>query len=72
VTECLPALRSLHTLFLDCGSRDEFNLQFGARMLHETLEAEGVPHLHEEFDDGHMNISYRYERSLSVLGRAMG
>jgi len=68
----LDALRSLRTLFLDCGARDEFNLQFGARMLHEALDAADVPHVYEEFDDGHRNISYRYERAITVLGRAMG
>lgn len=66
----LDALRSLAVLFLDCGSRDEFNLYLGARMFRETLERNSVPHTYEEFDDGHMNISYRYEASIGALGRA--
>jgi hypothetical protein len=26
---------------------------------------------HEEFDDGHMNITYRYEVSVPLLARAI-
>jgi hypothetical protein len=70
VTSRLDTLRSLEVLFIDCGSRDEFNLHLGARMLHQTLEAEDVPHIYEEFADGHMSISYRYEASIEALGRA--
>ena len=62
-------LKQLRLLFIDCGSRDEFNLQFGARILVRKLRALGVPHDYEEFDDGHMNIQYRYEVSLpKVVG----
>ena len=39
-------------------------------MLHETLEQNNVQHIYEEFDDGHMAISYRYEASITALGRA--
>lgn len=65
------ALSSLRGLFIDCGSRDEFNLHLGARMLHETLENHDVPHHYEEFDDGHMGISYRYERALTWLSQKL-
>jgi len=60
-------LKSLNLLFLDAGSRDEFNLDLGARILSKKLTQLGVPHLHEEFDDGHFNISYRYNRSLELI-----
>ncbi len=65
--ECLDALRSLRVLYLECGTRDEFHLHLGARMLHETLEEAAVPHRYEEFDDGHMGIAYRYEEALPAL-----
>jgi len=62
-------LKQLRLLFIDCGSRDEFNLHFGARTLVKKLKALGVPHEYEEFDDGHMNIQYRYAVSLpKVVG----
>ncbi len=64
-------LRRLRLLFIDCGSRDEFNLHFGARTFVKKLKALGVPHEYEEFDDGHMNITYRYEVSLPKIVNAL-
>jgi len=66
------ALRSLKLLYFDCGVRDEWNLHLGARLLHRKLESLGIPHRHEEFDDGHMNVSYRYDVSLPLLAAAIG
>jgi enterochelin esterase family protein len=67
----LRALRSLRLLYLDCGTQDEFNLQLGARLFARRLAAAGIPHDHEEFDDGHMNVQYRYDVSLPRLSRAL-
>jgi S-formylglutathione hydrolase FrmB len=64
-------LKQLRLLFIDCGSRDEFNLHFGARTFVKKLKALGVPHEYEEFDDGHMGVSYRYEVSLPKIVRAL-
>jgi len=64
-------LKKLRLLFIDCGSRDEFNLHFGARTFVKKLKALGVPHEYEEFDDGHMGVSYRYEVSLPKIVRAL-
>ena len=64
-------LKKLRLLFLDCGRRDEFNLHFGARTLVRKLKALGVPHEYEEFDDGHKNVSYRYEVSLPKIVQAL-
>lgn len=66
------ALRSLKLLYLDCGKRDEFHLHHGARRFARELERLGVPHHYEEFDDGHMNVPYRYDTSLPLLARALG
>ena len=68
----VTALRSLRLLYLDCGTRDEFHLQHGARLLARRLGALGIAHEHEEYDDGHMNVSYRYDVSLPKLARALG
>lgn len=65
-------LRSLRLLFLDAGKRDEFGLDLGARILSKKLTALGVPHIHEEFDDGHFNISYRFDRSLQLISEHVG
>ena len=60
-------LRSLKLLFLDAGTRDEVFLDLGARILCERFKEFDVPFIHEEFDDGHRNISYRYNRSLEII-----
>jgi S-formylglutathione hydrolase FrmB len=63
----MDAFRRLASLYVDCGTRDEFNLRWGARMVVEVLRAGGVEVTHEEFDDGHRGIDYRYARSLGFL-----
>jgi enterochelin esterase family protein len=65
------ALRRLRLLFVDCGRRDEFNLLWGARQLRERLGRLRVPLVYEEFDDGHMDVSYRFDRSLPLLWQAL-
>ena len=61
------AVRALQSFYLDCGTRDEFHLRWGARMVARTLKDAGVAHLHEEFEDGHMGINYRYDTSLALI-----
>ena len=65
------ALRSMRLVYLDCGTRDEWNLHLGARLFVGRLEQHRVAHEYQEFDDGHMNVSYRYDVSLPLLGRAL-
>lgn len=64
-------LKKLKLLFIDAGTRDEFALDLGARILCKKLENFGVSHVHEEFDDGHFNISYRYNRSLEMISQSI-
>jgi hypothetical protein len=64
-------LRSLKLLYLDAGTKDEFALDLGARVLAARLKEHDIPFVHEEFDDGHFNISYRYDRSLEHISRAV-
>jgi len=61
----------LRLLFLDCGTRDEWNLHFGARIFAQEMRSRGIPFRHEEFDDGHMQITYRYDVSLGLLSEAL-
>lgn len=65
------ALRGLRLLFLDAGTRDEYFLDLAAQQLAARLRAIGAPVLHEEFDDGHMNTAYRFDRSLPLLAQAL-
>lgn len=64
-------LRKLELIYIDCGTEDEFSLIWGSRILHAKLEALGIPHYYEEFDDGHMNVTYRYDVSLPLLYEAL-
>jgi len=64
-------LKKIKLIYLDCGTKDEFSLQWGARILHSKLEKMNIRHFYEEFDDGHMNISYRYDVSLPKIYSAL-
>lgn len=67
VENAVDNLKSLKLLYLDAGTRDEFALDIGARILSRKLHDHAIPHVHEEFEDGHFNISYRYDRSLELI-----
>jgi S-formylglutathione hydrolase FrmB len=67
VPKFVDAFRKLKTVFIDCGTRDEHGLRWGTRMVAEELKATGVELCHEEFEDGHSGVSYRFERSLGFL-----
>ncbi len=65
------ALGNLRLLYLDCGSLDEYNLQFGHRKFSAQLEERGIAHTYEEFPDTHADTSYRYATSLPKLADAI-
>ncbi len=71
VPQHVAALRSLRLLYLDAGSNDEFNLQLGARIFCGKLKQHGVEFAYQEFDDGHMNIPYRFDCSFAAISAAM-
>lgn len=62
-------LKSLNLLFIDAGTRDEFALDLGARILSSRLTDHGIEHIHEEFDGGHFEIAYRQSRSLEMISQ---
>lgn len=72
VEEYAQNLRSLNLLFFDCGTRDEYNLHYGARIFAERLKDHNIPFQHDEFDDSHRGINYRYDVSLAAISAAMG
>jgi S-formylglutathione hydrolase FrmB len=65
-------LRGLALLYLDAGTRDEHNLDLGARIFVARLRALGIAVEHQEFDDGHRGTAYRYDVSLPKLATAIG
>jgi enterochelin esterase-like enzyme len=64
-------LRRQRLVYVDCGARDEFGLHWGARALVAAMRRHGIEPVYEEFDDGHMSISYRYDVSVPMLAKAL-
>lgn len=60
-------LERLRLRYLDCGRRDEYGLDIGARVVTQRIRDLGLEVRHEEFDDDHRNVGYRYEVSLPAL-----
>ncbi len=64
-------LKSLELLFIDAGTKDEFALDLGAKILSKKLKEHDIKHIHEEFDDGHFNINYRENRSFELISKSI-
>jgi len=60
-------LKKLKLIYLDAGIKDEFNLHIGARIFCDKLKKYKIKFVHEEFNDGHMNIQYRYDRTFEMI-----
>ncbi len=67
VEKYVEELKSLKLLFIDAGIHDEFALDIGANILCERLKKHDIPHFQEEFDGGHFNINYRYNRTFELI-----
>ena len=65
------AMRGMRLVYLDAGLRDEWNLHLGARMFSVHARELRIRHVYQEFDDGHMDVSYRYDKSLPLVARAI-
>jgi enterochelin esterase family protein len=65
------ALRGLRLVYVDVGGHDEYGLHWGARALVAAMRRHGIEPVYEEFEDGHMSISYRYDVSLPMLAKAL-
>jgi S-formylglutathione hydrolase FrmB len=61
------SLRTMRLIYIECGSRDQYNLHHGARILRGRLERLGIRHEYQEFDDDHTAVNYRYVESLRRL-----
>ncbi len=65
------ALKLLKYLFIDCGTLDQYHIQYGARRFIRILEREKIPHVYEEFKDNHSGLDYRLDRSLPHMAKAL-
>jgi hypothetical protein len=64
-------LKSLRGIYIDCGSRDQYHIHYGSRILSKRLAAARIKHRYEEFDDTHSDVDYRMDVSLPFLSRAL-
>ncbi|MBI2966830.1 MAG: esterase [Bacteroidetes bacterium] len=64
-------LKKLKLVYIDCGTKDEFALHWGARAKRKALLKIRIKPVYREFNDGHMNISYRYDESIPRLVKAI-
>jgi hypothetical protein len=71
VTRYRDNLKSLRGIYIDCGSRDQYHIQYGSRILSKRLQQARIKHVYEEFDDNHSDIDYRMDVSLPFLSRAL-
>ena len=60
-------LARLRLRYIDCGRKDEYGLDIGARIMASRMRELGLEVRHEEFDDDHRNVGYRYEISMPAL-----
>lgn len=68
---CQDRLGNLKMLFIDCGNKDQYFLQYGSRQLSRYLKDHAIPHVYQEFDDNHSGTAYRYDESLPQLASAI-
>ena len=59
LSQRLDNLKKLSGIFLDCGSRDQFQLQYGSRQIQLLLKASGIGVDYGEFDGNHFDIGER-------------
>jgi S-formylglutathione hydrolase FrmB len=64
-------LGRLRLRYVDCGRKDEYALDVGARVFVQRLREMGLEVRHEEFDDDHRNVGYRYAVSLPALANVL-
>jgi S-formylglutathione hydrolase FrmB len=69
--ECLVNLARLDALWIDCGTLDQYFLNFGARRFSERLSQLGIAHVYEEYPDEHLDVDYRMDRFLPFLAEAL-
>ncbi len=71
VAEHAETLRGLDGFWLEVGTRDEFRLQVGARLLHRALDAVGAEHRYEEHAGGHFKLNKRFESVLPWVAETL-
>jgi S-formylglutathione hydrolase FrmB len=64
-------LSTLAGIYIDCGWRDQYHIQYGSRIISQRLSEQGLKHRYEEFDGTHSGIDNRMDISLPYLQRVL-
>lgn len=64
-------LAKLRGIYMDCGWRDQYHIQYGSRLIATQLAANGIDYRYQEFDGTHSGIDNRMDISLPFLQRAL-
>lgn len=65
------AIGTLKGFYLECGTEDQYNILYGTRRIHRSLEAKGIAHRYEEFPDNHSGVDYRMDVSLPWMAEVL-
>lgn len=65
------ALRASQGLYIDVGSFDQYNIQFGTRKLVSLMHELNIACHFEEFEGSHSGIDWRLDLSLPFLAKAL-
>lgn len=71
VETAVEAIGTLKAFYLECGTEDQYNILYGTRRIHRTLEQKAIAHRYEEFPDNHSGVDYRMDESLPYLAQAL-
>ena len=64
-------LAALEILYIDVGSRDQYNIQYGTRSFIKRLNELNIGHHYEEFDGTHSGMDWRLDISLPRIATAL-
>ena len=65
------SLKSLDLLYIDCGNKDQYGIQYGSRKLIKILQKHGIEHHWEEFEGTHSGIEHRLDISMPMLAKVL-
>ena len=65
------SLKELELLFLDCGDKDQYGIQYGTRSFVKLLTQQKIKHIWEEFSGTHSGIESRLDVSMPLLSNVL-
>jgi len=69
--KCADVLRTMHGLYIDAGSYDQYHIQYGSRLLVDKLRQLGIETDYQEFEGNHSAMDWRMDISLPFLAKAL-